>query len=200
MNNSITLITSLYKSEEYLKKYIRRIKKNADFLLKNNIDFEIVIIGNDSTVSEKQELEKFESLNKRIKIFYVSREPLYASWNRGVELAKNEILGFWNVDDIRYPQAIVDGIRLVKQGAELVYFPFIIKWYLNFLGFSVMVRKRTIHPPVFDREEFIHRLLREKSLQGQCTVDHFLFLQNLFIEKLGLLMNNLKSLEILTGA
>ena len=154
MNNSITLITSLYKSEEYLKKYIRRIKKNADFLLKNNIDFEIVIISNDSTIDERQELEKFKNLNKWIKVFYVSREPLYASWNRGVELAKNEILGFWNVDDVRYPEAIIDGIRLIEQGIELVYFPFIIKWYLNFLGFSIMVRKRTIHPPVFDREEF----------------------------------------------
>lgn len=154
MDNSITIITSLYKSEKHLKEYLRRIKKIADFLSKDNIDFEIVIISNDSTVGEKQELEKFKNLNKWIKVFYVSREPLYASWNRGAEIAKNEILGFWNVDDVRYPKAIIDGIRLIKEGVELVYFPFIIKWYINFLGFSFVVRRRIIYPPKFNREEF----------------------------------------------
>jgi len=154
MNNSITLITSLYKSEEYLKKYIRRIKKNADFLLKNNIDFEIVIISNDSTIDERQELEKFKNLNKWIKVFYVSREPLYASWNRGVELAKNEILGFWNVDDVRYPEAIIDGIRLIGEGTELVYFPFWYLRYIRLLGLRILVKKKLILPPPFNRKEF----------------------------------------------
>jgi len=154
MNNSITLITSLYKSEEYLKKYIRRIKKNADFLLKNNIDFEIVIISNDSTIDERQELEKFKNLNKWIKVFYVSREPLYASWNRGVELAKNEIIGFWNVDDVRYPEAVIDGIRLIGEGTELVYFPFWYLRYIRLLGLRILVKKKLILPPPFNRKEF----------------------------------------------
>jgi len=150
----VSIITSLYKSDKYLKKYLKRIKKFADILSKDNIDFEIIIISNDSTIGEKQELEKFKNLNKWIKVFYISRESLYASWNRGVEIAKNEILGFWNVDDVRYPEAIADSIRLIKEGAELVYFPFIIKWYLNFLGFSFVMRKRIIYPPEFNREEF----------------------------------------------
>jgi len=154
----ISLITSLYGSEPYLKKYFKKITKFADFLSKNNIDFEIIIISNDSTVGEKQELEKSKNLNKWVRIFYISREPLYASWNRGVEMAKNEIIGFWNVDDVRYPEAVIDGIRLVREGAELVYFPFIIKWYIDFLDFSFVVRKRTIHPPIFDQKEFIRSM------------------------------------------
>jgi len=150
----ISLITSLYKSEKYLKKYLKKIRKFADFLSKNNIGFEIVIISNDPTIREKQELKKLKNLNKWVRIFYVSREPLYTSWNRGINKAQGGIIGFWNVDDIRYPEAIIDGIRLIKEGAELVYFPFIIKWYLNLFGFSVMVRKRIIHPPIFNQKEF----------------------------------------------
>ena len=150
----ISLITSLYKSEKHLKKYFKSTKKFADFLLKNNIDFEIVIVANDSTVSEKQKLEKFKSLNNRVRIFYIPRESLYTSWNRGIEMAKNDIIGFWNIDDVRYPEAIIDGIKLIKKGAELVYFPFIIKWYLNFLGLSIVIRKRIIHPPIFNKKEF----------------------------------------------
>jgi len=150
----ISLITSLYKSEKHLKKYLKKIRNFSESLLKSNIDFEIIIISNNPTMIEKRELEEFGNLNKWAKVFYVSRESIYASWNRGVELAKNEIIGFWNVDDTRYPEAIIDGIRLIKQGAELVYFPFIIKWYINFLGFPFLVRKRIIYPPKFNREEF----------------------------------------------
>jgi len=36
----------------------------------------------------------------------------------------------------------------------LVYFPFIIKWYVNLLSFPFVVRKRIIYPPKFNREEF----------------------------------------------
>ena len=150
----ISFITSLYKSEKYLKKYLKKIRKFADFLSKNNIDFEIIIISNDSTLGEKQELEKFKNLNKWIKIFYVSREPLYASWNRGAELAKNEIIGFWNVDDVRYPEAVIDGIRLIGEGTELVYFPFWYLRYIRLLGLRILVKKKLILPPPFNRKEF----------------------------------------------
>jgi len=150
----ISLITSLYKSEKYLKKYLKKIRNFSEFLLKNNVDFEIIIISNDPTITEKKEIERFKNLNKWAKVFYVSRESIYASWNRGIELAKNEIIGFWNVDDVRYPEAIINGIKLIKEGAKLVYFPFIIKWYISFLDFSFVVRKKIIYPPKFNREGF----------------------------------------------
>jgi len=155
----------------------------AEFLLKNNIDLEVIIISNDSTINEKRKLEKFKNLNKWIKVFYVSREPIYASWNRGVELAKNEIIGFWNVDDVRFPEAIINGIRLIKQGAELIYFPFIIRWYINFLGFTFLVTQK---------KQYILQNSIAKNLPVQCIVVLLLFLRNLFIKKLVLLMNNLK--------
>jgi len=150
----ISLITSLYKSEAYLRKYLKDINKVAGYLSKNNISFEIIIIANDSSNEEKRQLEKLKATTRWMRIFYIPREPLYASWNRGIELAENEIIGFWNVDDTRYPEAIIDGIRLIKQGAELVYFPFIIKWYIDFLGLSFVIRRRKIYPPKFNREEF----------------------------------------------
>lgn len=150
----ISLITSLYKSGLYLDRYLKSAEICADFLMQNSVDFEIVAIANEPSDLEKKLLEKFSSGNNWLRVYCVPREPLYASWNRGVNLAKGDVLGFWNVDDIRYPEAIIDAINLVKNGADLVYFPFIIKWYINFLGFSAMVRKRRIYPPVFERKEF----------------------------------------------
>jgi len=150
----ISLITTLYRSEHYLKKYLERSNKFASFLLRNNVDFEIIIISNDSTIREKRELEKFKNLNKWVRVFYVSRESCYASWNRAVELAKNKIVVPWDVDNNNYPEAVIDGLKLIKEGAEIVYFPFIIKWYINFFSFSFVIRKRMIYPPKFNRKEF----------------------------------------------
>ena len=154
MNNSITLITSLYKSENYLENYLKRVEKFAGFLLEGNIDFEILVIGNDFTAMEKEKLEQFKDLNKWFRIFYIPRESLYASWNRGIDKAQGDIIGFWNVDDVRYPKAIIDGIRLIKEGAELVYFPFGYLRYVKLLGLRILVKKKLILPPLFNRKEF----------------------------------------------
>ena len=150
----ISLITSLYKSGDYLKKYFKGLDRFAGVLLKQNVNFEAIIIANEPTAEEKKILKE-KSLNYDwLRVVEVKREPLYASWNRGVEMAKNEIVGFWNVDDIRYPGAVIDGISLINRGRELVYFPFVIKWHLNFLGLSFVIRRRTIYPPNFKSEEF----------------------------------------------
>ncbi len=153
----LTLITSLYKSERYLAQYIANLKKFAEILSRNKVDFEIIVIANAPSEKEKELKEIFKN-NPWFVFAEVAREPLYASWNRGVESAKNEIIGFWNVDDIRYPEAVIDGLRLLKEGAELVYFPFIIKWYLKIFRFSLLVKQKKIEPPVFERREFVRSM------------------------------------------
>ena len=158
----ITLISSLYKPEEYLDGYLKRLKDFACDISGRAHGFEIVIVSNDTSVAAPNKLEKFVKTNNAenwLRVCHVSRESLYASWNRGVALAKNDIIGFWNVDDARYPDAVVDAVKLVKEnGAELVYFPFIIKWYLKFFGWSFLVKWKKIIPPVFDKREFIRSM------------------------------------------
>jgi len=152
--NMISLITSLCKAEEYLPTYLKKVESFSDLLGKESVSSEVVIIANESSVKERRFLEEAKVFNKRMRIFYVSRESLYASWNRGVELAKNEIIGFWNVDDVRYPEAVIDGIRLIGEGTELVYFPFWYLRYIRLLGLRILVKKKLILPPPFNRKEF----------------------------------------------
>ena len=154
----ITLISSLYKPEEYLDGYLKRLKDFFRDISGRAPGFEIVIVSNDTSAVTRKKLEEFIETNNAenwLHVFNVTRESLYASWNRGVALAKNDIIGFWNVDDARYPDAVADAMKLVKEnGAELVYFPFIIKWYLKFFGRPFLVKWKKIIPPVFDRREF----------------------------------------------
>lgn len=149
----ISLITSLYKSDKYLDNYQKRIVVFADYLLKKKIDFEIIVIANSPAEKENKFGEFFK--NKTwLSFIKVPRESLYATWNRGVGLAKGSIIGFWNVDDARRPEAMIDALNLFNVGAQLVYFPFLIKWYLNIFNFSFLVKRKKIVPPIFDRNEF----------------------------------------------
>lgn len=154
----ISLITSLYKSEGHLGKFLEKIKEFSDFLFSRNIGFESVVVSNDASAKEKEILEVFGQSNKWMSIHYVAREPLYASWNRGIELVKNEVVGFWNVDDVRHPRAVIDGLDLIKAGAKFVYFPFWYKRYVKLLGLRILAKKPLIKPSVFDRKEFTHSM------------------------------------------
>ncbi|PIT88168.1 MAG: hypothetical protein COU29_04115 [Candidatus Magasanikbacteria bacterium CG10_big_fil_rev_8_21_14_0_10_36_32] len=149
----LTLITSSYKSEKYLKRYAAKITKAGDFLV-GKIDFEFIVIANSPT---KKEIEIFESLKKNKWFSYVEvpRESVFCSINRGINIAKGDVVGLWNVDDVRYPESLIDGLRLMNEGANVVYFPFVIEWFLNLFGFNFLIRRKIIKPPLFDREKFI---------------------------------------------
>jgi glycosyltransferase involved in cell wall biosynthesis len=149
----ISIITSLYRSDAYLDAYVKHLMLFSDALTKQKVDFEVIVIANDSTIKEKNLKEIFGS-KKWFRFVEVELEPLYATWNRGVGLANGDTIGFWNVDDIRRVEAIIDGIDLISKGAELVYYPFTIKWYLTVLYWPILVKRRTILPPSYEKREF----------------------------------------------
>jgi len=154
----ISIVTSLYKSEEYLPVFIKRVKRVGIFLEKNNISFELVIIANDPTERELEYLNNFSSRCPWVRIENVSRETLYASWNRGLRISKGNSLCFWNVDDIRFAKALVKGAKLIESGEKVVYFPFIYFRYLRFFCFKVLVKVAIIFPPKFDRKRFCREM------------------------------------------
>ena len=125
-----SLITSLYRSDKYLDSFSRDLKNFADALNESKVEFELIAILNDPTTREIKFTEEFKG-QPWFRFETVGREPLYATWNRGVALAKGEILGFWNVDDIRFPGVLVEARELFSRGFELVYFPFYIKRYFK---------------------------------------------------------------------
>ncbi len=143
----ITIITSLYKSDYYINDFSKNLKIFADKLNKNNIQFEYLVIANEPTPKEQQFAKDFGQFSW-FNFFSVNRETLYASWNRGVEMAKGEIIGFWNVDDKRYGQGIVEANKLFKNGADLVYFPFKINKYISLFGNYIRVYQKTINTQI----------------------------------------------------
>ena len=174
-----TIISSLYKSDKYLPKFSARLLEFADGLKNQHADFELIAIANDPTEAEKKFAQDFAK-HSWFKFISIGREPLYATWNRGVGLARGEIIGFWNVDDVRYPEALIEAQRLFEQGNELVYFPFKIGRYFKLLGKYFLVGKQTIDSQI---PEFNHQTRPEFSRSMLCG-PFFLF-KKTFYGKVG---------------
>lgn len=151
----ITIITSLYNSEKYLPSFLENTKKIHTELKNKEIEFEHILISNQTNEIENKYLKENEN------DFYIEKvelESIYKSWNRGINKSKFEYVTFWNVDDTRSSEAIIDGIRKLGAGANLVYFPFIYKRYLNILNLNILVKKYKIDPPEFTKEEFTKKM------------------------------------------
>jgi len=86
-----------------------------------------VIVANAASVVERMLLERLPNdigATASLNILHVPLETLHASWNRGINAAQSQALGFWNVDDTRTVTALLEGYVLIAgKGYELVDFP-----------------------------------------------------------------------------
>lgn len=125
----VSFVTSLYRSARHLPVFLRHVERATRELRGFGITSETIIILNDPDRQEQRALQRFGQgcLEEcRVTLLTVPREGIYASWNRGVAAANARVIGFWNVDDIRNPQAVVEGVRLITGGERLVAFPWVI--------------------------------------------------------------------------
>jgi hypothetical protein len=119
----ISLVSSFYRAQAHLPAWVSRAEQLAAVVQKAGIALEFIIVANDPQPEETVLMEAFAAHVLNVHILNVPRESLYASWNRGVETASGQLIGFWNADDNRSAAAVIDAWRLKQAGAQLVYFP-----------------------------------------------------------------------------
>ena len=94
--------------------YIKRVQ---DVAARLDFSLEVVIVANDATEAEQNLLDTFQSAdNLSVNIIHTERETLYASWNRGIAAAQHDLIGFWNVDDIRSVEGLIAGYNALASG------------------------------------------------------------------------------------
>src|SRR3989339_415340 len=103
----ITIITALYKSDKYLPSYAKKINVVAEVLTENNIKFEFILVPQLPTNNEKLILDELAKL-PWLRVIENEKPSLYAAWNRAIENSKGDGICFWNVDDSRVPEALMD--------------------------------------------------------------------------------------------
>lgn len=97
----VSTITSSYKSERYLRGFLKSVKNQT---YKN---IEIVLDHNEPTDKEINTIEKFNKKHNNIHHTIVKKvDPLGVSWNRCIDKSTGEYLCIWNVDDLRTPNSI----------------------------------------------------------------------------------------------
>lgn len=151
----ISIITSLYKSDQHLPSFIKRVKKMSKYLMKKGISHEFIILLNNP--SEK-EIEILERPLHRVRIIPRNLETIYATWNEGVKNASYENICLWNVDDRRFGKAIIDGLKDLAKDIDIVYFPFIYFRYLKIGKFKLLAKIKIFYPPLFDKKRFIKEM------------------------------------------
>lgn len=148
----ISIIVSLYRTETHLARFLHEAKSMSKELDVADVKHEFVLVANDATPEERKFLD---TLELPFKIIHVPREPIYASWNRGVRESQGEFLTFWGVDDTRYASAIVEGLKNFETtNADIVYFPFRYHRFIKILGLSLLAKVKTFIPPEFDKDCF----------------------------------------------
>ena len=166
----LALISSLYQTEQFIDAWAKNITDVHQALKGTHCNVVQQVIANEPSTYEQSILD---DLSKYLWFSYiaVSRESLYASWNRAIANSNANAYSPWNVDDTRTANAIVDGLEWIRAGASLVYFPFVYKHYLSAFNFEFLVKRYTVTPPPFERKRFINEM--------HCG-PHFMFTRNLY--------------------
>ena len=158
----------VYNSDKYLEESIKSI------INQNYAKFEFIIISDDSSERTCEILDRYSSIDRRIKVYYNKNKlGLIGSLNRGCQLSKGEFIARMDADDISMPerlQAQVDHLerhpeigilgswakRIDESGriiglTRLPTDPNLIKWHLIFDNCLV-------HPSVMMRRSLIDKL------------------------------------------
>lgn len=148
----VSIISALYKSERYLAQYLKHVNHFAEVLEKQNFPFEIVILP---TQPSQKELELLETVKNQpwCSIHEFNQRGLYAAWNYGISVARGDLYGPWNADDIRFPKAVIEAQELAIRGVDVSYYPFYIKRYISLGIIDIPVKTRKIEGEVLEFEK-----------------------------------------------
>jgi hypothetical protein len=156
----ISIITSTYRAGPFLRDYGQHLARVAAHM--GDLQMEVLVIANDATPDERHQIDDIAALvtHAQVTPVYVEREPLYASWNRGVALANGDVVGFWNVDDVRTADALIEAHRRIHDdGCRLVYFGYTVAETRSWLN-RIPVPHRVQYPAQpFDRRSFSRLML-----------------------------------------
>ena len=149
----ISVIVSLYDGIRYLGGFLADIARQTIFE-----ESEFIIVHNQPTDEERALIAAFgQQCACHLRHITVPREPLYASWNRGIEAASADILTVWNVDDTRPADS------LERQAAFLAESPVVALTYGDFVNIE---RYGDTEGPAKQLPEFNRTLFLKKCKTG----------------------------------
>lgn len=106
----VSFITSLYRPGKFLASFLELYLNEF-----NSPSHELVLIHNDPTTEEQALISRYVHRIQNVVQLPVSRESVYASWNRGIAASSGEYLATWNVDDRRSPAGLHSQVQTLDR-------------------------------------------------------------------------------------
>ena len=143
----ISVLTSLYNCESFLQDYFCALAK-----IEGKEQIEVLLLHNAPMNSEMDIINEYlPSMDFVRHIVIPERETLYRTWNRGIALAQGEYITVWNVDDVRFPNSIIQQAEALDNNPEdaIAYGDM---WVSNHYGICGTIKTNS---PVYNR--FTHK-------------------------------------------
>jgi glycosyltransferase involved in cell wall biosynthesis len=119
----VSLITSLYKGDDFIEQFMEDITNQIIFK-----KCELIIINANSPGNEEPIIKKYvKKYPYNIRYVRLEKDPgLYAVWNMGIQMARSDLIANANVDDRRNPASLEAQAQILEEDPEigLVYCPY----------------------------------------------------------------------------
>ena len=110
----ISVLTSLYNCERFLQDYLRALAK-----IEGKDQIEVLLLHNAPREKELTIItEHLPMLDFVRHIIIPERETIYRTWNRGIQLSEGEYITVWNVDDVRFPDSIIQQAEALDKNPQ----------------------------------------------------------------------------------
>ena len=113
-NKKISVLTSLYNCENFLQGYFHALAK-----IRGKEKIEVLLLHNAPQERElaiiTENLPLFDFVRH---IIIPEREGLYSTWNKGIQLSEGEYITVWNVDDVRFPDSILQQAEALDKNPQ----------------------------------------------------------------------------------
>jgi len=175
----LSIITALYKTGRYLADYTKKIESFVNDLQQDGFPVEVILIPREPSPKERAFIDKLK-MHPWCREVDCLTPSVNAAWNEGFLAAQGDAFAFCNADDYRYKGGTKEALRMIGEGADLVYLPFHIRRYLNLFGRGFFVHRQTISRQV---PEFNDKT-KPEFLRSMLCGPFFVFRKSLF-ERVG---------------
>lgn len=110
----LTVITSVFNSDDFLDHFIQDIKRQSMFK-----ECEFFFLDANSQDNSRNIILEQVCKYKNIQYFNVGDKNIYSTWNLGVILSKTEYLTNWNTDDRRLPHSLEKQINFLESNKDI---------------------------------------------------------------------------------
>lgn len=113
MSYRVSVITSIYKSQEFLFDWFLDIKRQSIFS-----DAEFILLDCNEDDSDLSTIQKFSPCDN-IKYHKLGYCSVYEAWNKGVELSSSDLLTNWNTDDRRSSNSLQIQVNFLEENLDV---------------------------------------------------------------------------------